>query len=89
MILFLDLFVYIFVIQFILCHKIRLFSVMFDKIFNIVRVYLGFSINIPNRSMLSLFVFFIVLINLFGGYLFYSFNFFSNVWFTFFFAFTL
>nr|YP_003434463.1 ATP synthase F0 subunit 6 [Mecistocirrus digitatus]ACX85088.1 ATP synthase F0 subunit 6 [Mecistocirrus digitatus] len=70
---FLDVFMFIYFLQYLLYFKESMFNVFIKKFFLGLKEMFSYNINLPLSSLISFFTFIVLLICCFGGYFCYSF----------------
>lgn len=70
---FLDVFVFVYVLQFLFYFNESMLGVFYKKFISVLVVVFGYEINLPMSSVISVFTFVVLLICCFGGYFAYSF----------------
>nr|QOS04436.1 ATP synthase F0 subunit 6 [Toxascaris leonina]QST20091.1 ATP synthase F0 subunit 6 [Toxascaris leonina] len=70
---FLDIFMFIYVLQFLFYFKESMLSVLMDKFLGVLVMVFSYSDSLPLSSVISIFTFLVLLVCCFGGYFTYSF----------------
>lgn len=83
---FLDIFLFVFILQYLFYQKDRILNIFSKKFLKSLVEVFRYSIVLSQRSIISVFIFLILLVCCFGGYFTYSFCPCGIVEFTFFYA---
>nr|BAV82864.1 ATP synthase F0 subunit 6 [Toxocara canis] len=83
---FLDIFMFVYVLQFLFYFKESMLGVLFKKFMGGLVMVFGYSSDLPMSSVVSVFTFVVLLVCCFGGYFTYSFCLCGMVEFTFVYA---
>nr|YP_001795385.1 ATP synthase F0 subunit 6 [Toxocara malaysiensis]CAL80798.1 ATP synthetase subunit 6 [Toxocara malaysiensis] len=70
---FLDIFMFVYVLQFLFYFKESMLGVFYKKFMGVLVVVFGYSTDLPMSSVISVFTFVVLLTCCFGGYFTYSF----------------
>jgi hypothetical protein len=83
---FLDIFLFVFILQYLFYQKDRILNIFSKKFLKSLVEVFRYSIVLSQRSIISVFIFLVLLVCCFGGYFTYSFCPCGIVEFTFFYA---